>query len=82
MTGRPRFSTIVSNHFVIFGERHLRHLVQQLVEHYLAERYHQGIGGQLIQSRPAPSNDNGWIGPIRCRSRLGGVLNFYHREAA
>jgi putative transposase len=67
--------------FVIFGERHLRYLVQQFVEHYLAERYHQGIGGQLIQSRFA-RNDNARIGPIRCRSRLGGVLNFYHREAA
>jgi putative transposase len=68
--------------FVIFGERHLRYLVQQFVKHYMAERYHQGIGGRLIQSWPAPSNDNGSIGPIRCRSRLGGVPNFYHREAA
>lgn len=68
------------DHFVIFGERHLRYLVQQFVEHYLAEHYHQGVGGQLIQSRPAPSN--GRIGPIRCRSRLGGVLNFCHREVA
>jgi putative transposase len=69
-------------HFVIFGERHLRYLVQQFVEHYQAERYHQGIGGQLIQPRPGPSNDNARLGPIGCRSRLGGVLNFYHQEAA
>lgn len=71
--------------FVIFVDRHLRYLVQQFVEHYLAERYHQGIGGQLIRARPAPpppSNDNGRLGAIGCRSRLGGVLNFYHREAA
>jgi hypothetical protein len=67
---------------VIFGERHLRHLVQRFVEHYQAERYHQGIGGRLIQPRPEPSNDNGQLGTISCRSRLGGVLNFYHREAA
>jgi putative transposase len=26
--------------FVIFGESHLRHLVQQFVEHYQAEHYH------------------------------------------
>ncbi len=70
------------DHFVIFGERHLRYLVHQFVEHYQAERYHQGIGSQLIQARAEPSNDNARLGAIGCRSRLGGVLNFYHREAA
>ena len=35
------------NQFVIFGERHLRHLVKEFVEHYMTERFHQGIGGQL-----------------------------------
>jgi hypothetical protein len=29
-----------------------------------------------------PSNDNAITGAIQCRSRLGGLLNFYHREAA
>jgi transposase len=70
------------DHFVIFGERHLRYLVKQFVEHYLAERYHQGIGGQLIKPRMSPSNENGTSGPIGCRSRLGGLLTYYHREAA
>ena len=70
------------DHFVIFGERHLRHLIKQFVEHYLTERYHQGIGSQLIRPRMSPSNDNGTSGPIGCRSRLGGLLNYYHREAA
>ena len=68
--------------FVIFGEHHLRYLIQQFVEHYQTERYHQGMGGQLIQPGPAPSNDNARFGAIRRRSRLGGVLNFYCREAA
>ena len=68
--------------FVIFGERHLRYLVQQFVEHYQVERYHQGLGGQLIQAQLTPSNGNARLGAIRCRSRLGGVLRFYYREAA
>jgi hypothetical protein len=33
---------------VIFGERHLRHLVREFLIHYLTERYHQGIGGRII----------------------------------
>ena len=69
------------NHFVIFGERHLRHLIQKFVEHYMTERFHQGIGGQLIR-KSGPANDNGADGKVACRSRLGGLLNFYYREAA
>jgi hypothetical protein len=69
------------NHFVIFGERHLRHLIKEFVEHYMTERFHQGIGGQLIRN-VGPTNDNGADGKVACRSRLGGLLNFYHREAA
>jgi putative transposase len=68
--------------FVIFGERHLRYLVNQFVDHYLIERYHQGIGSRIIQPKTLPSNDNAMREPIECRSRLGGLLNFYHRQAA
>jgi transposase InsO family protein len=70
------------NHFVIFGERHLRHLLREFVSHYNAERFHQGIGGKLIKPPASASNDNGASDQIQCRSRLGGLLNFYHREAA
>jgi putative transposase len=67
------------NKFVIFGERHLRYLIKEFVEHYLAERFHQGIGGQLIKGEAGSANDNG---AIARRSRLGGFLNYYYREAA
>jgi hypothetical protein len=70
------------NHFVIFGERHLRHLVKEFMGHYLTERYHQGVGSQLISPKASPSNDNATLGAIGCRSRLGGLLNYYCREAA
>jgi len=33
----------------------------------------------LIVQRSAPSNGNG---TAKWRSRLGGMLNYYHREAA
>jgi hypothetical protein len=70
------------DHFVIFGERHLRHLITEFAGHYLTERHHQGIGGQIIRPKASPSNDNATLDAIGCRSRLGGLLNYYHREAA
>jgi len=48
----------------------------------LSERYHQGKGGKLVMPNLLAVNDNGAIAAITTRSRLGGVLNFYHREAA
>jgi putative transposase len=69
-------------HFVIFGERHLRYLLREFVEHYQTERYHQGLAGRLIRSPTAPSNDNCARAAIASRSRLGGLLNFYFRQAA
>jgi putative transposase len=70
------------NHFIIFGERHLRRLIKEFVEHYMTERFHQGLGGQLIRKQVGPTNDNGAAGKVVRRSRLGGMLNYYHREAA
>ncbi len=70
------------DHFVIFGERHLRYLIKQFIEHYLSERFHQGIGSQIIMPETTSSNDNAMLGSIGCQSRLGGLLNYYHRKAA
>jgi hypothetical protein len=70
------------NQFIFFGERHLWYVVKEFVAHYHAERFHQRPGEQLIE-RPAGScNGNGVMGKVVCRSRLGGMLNFYIREAA
>jgi hypothetical protein len=66
--------------FVIFGERHLRHLIREFSAHYHTERYHQGLGSHIIMPTPSPGNNN--IGAIGCPSCLGGILNFYRREAA
>jgi putative transposase len=61
------------------GERHLRQIVQQFVDHYHTERNHQGLGNKLI----VPMNDNAAnSGRVVRRQRVGGVLNYYHREAA
>jgi len=70
------------NHLVFFGERHLRYVVKEFMAHYHAERFHQGLGGQLIQRPADPVNQNRSRGEVACRSRLAGMLNFYVREAA
>jgi len=67
---------------VIFGERHLRHLLKEFAQHYHTERYHQGLQGRLIHPKPVPGNDNATLNTIQRRARLGGLLNFYTRLAA
>jgi transposase len=62
---------------VPMGERHLRSVVSEYMEHYHGERNHQGLENRLINAMAV--NDNG---RVRRRERLGGLLNFYYREAA
>jgi hypothetical protein len=47
--------------------------------HYHRERNHQGLGNKLLYSNAAIASDDA---PIHRRRRLGGMLNFYYREAA
>ncbi len=54
-------------------------VISEYVEHYHAERNHQGLDNALI----APASEVGELsGPVLWRERLGGTLNYYHRTAA
>ena len=58
---------------------HLRQTIQEYVEHYHGERPHQSLGNKLVTA----THDTAALGGrVLRRPRLGGVLNFYHREAA
>jgi transposase InsO family protein len=64
---------------ILLGERSLRRALESYLLHYHQERNHQGKNNVLLfpqarASRPA--------GPVQCRERLGGLLRYYHREAA
>jgi transposase InsO family protein len=59
------------------GERHFRRAITEFVEHYHLERNHQGLDNRLITETPAADG----AGPVRRRSRLGGLLNYYERTA-
>jgi putative transposase len=69
------------NHFVLFGERHLRRVIQEFMAHYQRERFHQGLGGQLVVRPLSSTIEEHARGKVARRSRLGGILNFYYREA-
>ena len=60
---------------LIFGERHLRYVVNEFVEHYHKERAHQGLNNEIIEPPPQGT------GEIVCQERLGGLLKFYRRAA-
>src|ERR1700716_4233420 len=64
---------------ILFGERSMLRALSDYVEHFHAERNHQGKGNLLLFPRAA---DRQREGPVRCRDRLGGLLRYYHREAA
>jgi hypothetical protein len=66
-----------ATHLILFGERRLRHALDEVVAHYHGERNHQGLGNELIKPESRPLR-----GPhVRCRERLGGLLRYYHRAA-
>jgi transposase InsO family protein len=67
------------NRVVVLGESHLRLIVREYVEHYHGERNHQGLDNQLVERVRAPVNPDA---KIHRRERIGGLLNYYHREAA
>jgi hypothetical protein len=64
---------------ILFGERSLRRALSEYVEHYHAERNHQGKSNVLLFRRVAETRRGG---PVQCRVRLGGLLRYYHQEAA
>jgi hypothetical protein len=67
------------DHLILFGEKSLRHVVKEYLAHYHAERNHQGIENVI----PFPDKRLSATGQKITKSeRLGGLLSFYHRDAA
>lgn len=67
------------NKLIFCGENSLRKAVNEYVEHYHHERNHQGLDN-LIPFPYAPRNE-GKSGSVVKFERLGGLLNYYHRES-
>jgi hypothetical protein len=63
----------------VIGEGSLSCVIRSYLTHYHHERNHQGLGNQLIVPESGVENQRGLV--VR-RERLGGLLSYYHREAA
>jgi hypothetical protein len=64
---------------ILFGEGSLRKTIREFVAHYHGERNHPGLGNRLIIPDESHAGNGG---AIRRRERLGGMLNYYYRQAA
>jgi putative transposase len=68
------------DHFLIFGEKHLRRILAEYVQYYNEYRPHQGIG----QGIPADDDlrSRSCVGKVCRRTILGGLHYHYYRKAA
>jgi hypothetical protein len=69
------------NRLIFFGEASLRRAIREYLAHYERERNHQGMDNRLLVGA---ANDASFVCDqmVGRRSRLGGILNYYYREAA
>jgi putative transposase len=67
------------NKMILFGEKGVRHAIDQYLEHYHLERPHRALGRRIM---PADRSPPPLEGEVLCRQRLGGLLKTYYREAA
>ena len=64
---------------VLAGERYLRLILQESIEHDHRERNHQGLESRLVEGPPVPVNPGA---EVHRQERIGGLLHYDHREAA
>jgi len=64
---------------IFVGQGSLRRALTEYMTHFHEERNHQGLGNRLIRGFPAVAANDA---SIHRRTRLGGMLSYYHRVAA
>jgi putative transposase len=71
------------DHFVVFGEAHLRHILSEFLVYYHQFRPHQGLGNRPLGCTASSAADvHRPLGEVACEERLGGLLRHYHRRAS
>jgi transposase InsO family protein len=70
------------DHFIVFGEAHLRYLVEEYVEFHNTVRPHQGMGNKPLSWADTSERDESVpLDEVICDERLGGLLRHYCRAA-
>ena len=74
----------VLNHFIVFGEEHLRLLLKEWLTYYHTARPHQGLGNVPIGAAlpPAEPIEDFCLEQVVSHESLGGLLKYYERKAA
>jgi hypothetical protein len=73
------FKGEVANRMIFLGEDHLQRTIDEYLVYHHSERNHQGLAGQIID----PGEEMASASARICRrQRLGGMLNYYYRDAA
>jgi transposase InsO family protein len=67
------------NQMIFVGEGSLRRALAEFMEHYHQERNHQALENEVIVPLAQARVQRG---AIQRKQRLGGMLNYYYREAA
>ncbi len=62
---------------IFLGENHVRAALRSYEIHYNRHRSHQGMENQLLMPPVLPVQ-----GRTRCDKQLGGLFNYYYRQAA
>ena len=64
---------------IFFGEGSVQEAIHEFAVHYHHERNHQGLDNRLIIQEQLVADS---AAAIQRHSRLGGMLNYYYRQAA
>jgi putative transposase len=71
------------DHFVVFGEAYLRHILSEYLIYYHQFRPHQGLDNRPPGwMEPTVAETERPVGEVVCQERLGGLLRHYQRYAA
>jgi putative transposase len=63
------------NHFIVFGERHLRYLIREYVQYFNSTRPHSSMKNIPLEYTAVKRT-----GEVKCGSKLGGTIKHYYRE--
>jgi hypothetical protein len=71
------------NFFIVFGKKHLDHLISSYVSFYNERRPHQSLDNRPLTGKwPEEDEPLAESEQIICHESLGGILRHYERVAA